>query len=86
MRVIIMAKVYFPDTAAMLVASPPHPPNTQYRVSIGTETWGGENHRVIKVHMVFDGKVADRRTPSYPVGSTDYARVAEAIRKLTNMR
>ena len=81
-----MAKVYFPDTAALVTASPPHPPNTQYRVSIGTETWGGENHRVIKVHMIFDGKLADRRTPSYPVGSTDYARVAEAIRKLTNMR
>lgn len=81
-----MAKLYFPDTAVMVVASPPHPPNTQYRVSIGTETWGGENHRVIKVHMIFDGKVADRRVPSYPVGSADYTRVAEAIRKLTNMR
>lgn len=81
-----MAKVYFPDTAAMVMASPPHPSNTQYRVSIGTETWGGENHRVIKVHMVFDGKVADRRTPSYPVGTTDCTRVAETIRKLTNMR
>ena len=81
-----MAKVYFPDTAAIVNASPPHPPNTQYRVSIGTETWGGENHRVIKVHMIFDGKVADRRTPSYPVGTTDCTRVAETIRKLINMR
>lgn len=81
-----MAKVYFPDAAIMVVASPPHPPNTQYRVSIGTETWGGTNHRVIKVHMVFEGKVADRRTPSYPIGSPDYTRVGDAIRKLTNMR
>lgn len=81
-----MAKVYFPDAAIMVMASPPHPPNTQYRVSIGTETWGGENHRVIKVQMIFDGKVADRRAPSYPVGSNDYSRVADAIRKLTNMR
>jgi hypothetical protein len=81
-----MTKVYFPDTAALVTASPPHPPNTQYRISIGTEIWGGENHRVVKVQMVFDGKIAQRRSPSYPVGTNDYARVAEAIRKLTSIR
>lgn len=81
-----MAKVYFPDAAIMVVASPPHPPNTQYRVLSALRLGGGTNHRVIKVHMVFEGKVADRRTPSYPVGSPDYTRVGEAIRKLTNMR
>lgn len=81
-----MAKVYFPEAAAMVTASPPHPPNTQYRISIGVETWDGENHRVVKVQMVYDGKIAARRSPSYPVGTNDDIRVAEVIRKLINMR
>jgi hypothetical protein len=81
-----MAKVYFPEAAAMVTASPPHPPNTQYRISIGTETWSGENHRVVKVQMVYDGKIACRRSPSYPVGTNDDIRVSEVIRKLINMR
>jgi len=86
MSVIILAKVYFPEGAAMVSASPPHPPNTQYRVSIGLETWGGENHRVVKVQMVYDGKIADRRPPSYPVGNDDYIRVAEVVRKIINKK
>jgi hypothetical protein len=77
-----MAKVFFPEKSTFVVASPPHPNNTQYRVSIGLETWGGENHRVVKVQMVYDGEVAGRRSPSYPVGSDDYARVQDAIREL----
>lgn len=80
-----MAKVYFPDKWVMVSASPPHPPNTEYRVSIGTEIWDGENHRVVKVHMVYDGKLAERRTPSFPLGTSDHARVAEAVRRISGM-
>jgi hypothetical protein len=78
-----VAKVYFPDKWTMVPASPPHPPNTEYRVSVGTETWGGENHRVIKVHMVFDGKLAERRTPSFPIGTNDHVRVSEVVRRMS---
>lgn len=86
MSVILLAKVYFPEAAAMVPASPPHPPNTQYRVSIGLETWGGEHHRVVKVQMVYDGKIADRRPPSYPAGNDDYNKVTEVIRKIINRK
>ena len=81
-----MAKVYFLEKFIMVPASPPHPPDTEYKISIGLETWGGENHRVVKVHMVFNGKVADRRTPSFPVGTSDYTMVSEAIRRLSTSR
>lgn len=81
-----MAKVFHPEYSILVPAScPPHPPNTEYKVSLGTENWGDSNHRVIKVQMVYDGKVSGRRSPSYPYGTDDYIRVHEAVKELLKM-
>lgn len=72
-----MAKTFFPhsDKIAYIEASAPHPENTQYKISIGSEVWGGENHEVVKIQMVYDGTIAGRRSPSYPLGTDDLQRV-----------
>ena len=83
-----MAKTYFPieDSVELVTASKPHPSNTHYKVSRGTEIWDGENVEVIKVQMVYNGEVAGRRSPSYPVGTDDYQRVHLAIEKIIRSR
>ncbi|MEA2110872.1 MAG: hypothetical protein U9P71_02365 [Campylobacterota bacterium] len=65
-----MAKTFFPnDKQTILVdASNPHPKNTQYKISIGLEYWGNLNHEVVKVQMVYEGKISGRKSPSYPIG------------------
>lgn len=77
-----MAKVYFPKMHIKVPASKPHPENTEYKVSIGGEDWGGNRHPVMKVQMVYDGKVAGRRSPSFPIGTDDFERVQKAWEKL----
>lgn len=78
-----MSKVFFPKEFILVKAScPPHPPNTEYKVSFGEEDWGGVFNPVFKVQMVYDGNVSGRRSPSFPKGKDDYLRVHEAIMKL----
>ncbi|MGE7613498.1 hypothetical protein [Paenibacillus sp. NPDC101420] len=78
-----MAKTFYPKMFIMVPAStPPHPPNTQYKVSIGNEIWGDKENPVIKVQMVYDGEIAGRRSPSYPLGTDDFQRVTIAVEKL----
>ncbi|EMF46290.1 hypothetical protein B481_2017 [Planococcus halocryophilus Or1] len=77
-----MAKTFFPKMFIMVPASNPHPPNTEYKVSIGEEAWGGDQHPVLKVQMVYEGEIAGRRSPSYPFGSDDFQRVMTAANKL----
>jgi hypothetical protein len=81
-----MAKTFFPhsDKDIFEPASKPHPEGTQYKISTGLETWDNGNHEVVKIQMVYNGKVAGRRSPSYPVGTDDFVRVMEAARKLQN--
>lgn len=83
-----MAQTFFPHErkTALVRASKPHPENTQYKISIGLETWGDENHEVVKVQMVYDGVVAGRRSPSYPLGTDDYDRVTTKLRQLISDR
>jgi len=74
-----MPKIYTPIDYALVKASKPHPGNTEYKISLGYEDWGGiKPEYVIKVQMVYDGTVSGRRSPSYPVGTDDYKRVTEA--------
>ncbi|MCD2451069.1 hypothetical protein GO003_011755 [Methylicorpusculum oleiharenae] len=79
-----MAKTFFPheDKVVFVEASTPHPKNTQYKISIGTEIWDGGNHEVFKIQMVYDGSVAGRRSPSYPLGTDDYKRVNTKLQDL----
>lgn len=77
-----MAQTFFPEKSIKVKASKPHDDTTEYLVSIGTEIWEGNPHKVIKVQMLYDGKTSGRRSPSYPFGTDDYLRVNEAIQKL----
>lgn len=63
-------------------SSPPHAENTVYRVSIGIEYWEQGPEEVAKVQMVYDGVVSGRRSPSFPSGTDDFARVVDAIGRL----
>ena len=83
-----MAKTFFPysNKEVFVPASRPHPDNTAYKISIGMETWGDGNHEVIKIQMVYNGDVAGRRSPSYPVGTDDFSRVMEKVEELRAFR
>ena len=76
-------KKFFPKEYTTVIASDPHPDGTAYKVSLGDEVWGGGiSHSVVKVQMMYDGKVAGRKSPSYPLGTDDYYRVNVAVRDL----
>lgn len=76
-------RTFYPRNTVIIPASAPHPKNTEYKISVGDEEWeGGVFHSVIKVQMMYDGKVAGRRSPSYPIESDDYCRVFDAIQSL----
>ncbi|UYG93207.1 hypothetical protein [Cytobacillus firmus] len=77
-----MAKTFFPKMFIMVPASAPHPKNTQYKVSIGEELWSDNRNPVIKIQMVYNGEIAGRRSPSYPLGTDDFQRVMLAVEKL----
>lgn len=79
-----MAQTFFPhtDKVAYVKASAPHPKDTEYKISIGLEAWGGEHHEVVKIQMVYDGNIAGRRSPSYPLGTDDYQRVNTKLQEL----
>lgn len=77
-----MTKVFHPQRFIMVKASSPHPDDTEYKVSLGTEFWDDYPATVIKVQMVYGGKVEGRRSPSYPLGTDDFERVNEAVQNL----
>ncbi len=83
-----MAKTFFPnDIQTVYVnASNPHPENTQYKISIGLEHWENINHEVVKIQMVYDGKVSGRKSPSYPIGTDDFQRVMIKVNELISNR
>lgn len=70
-----MSMTFFPERVSYVKACHPHPPNTQYRISVGVENWNGVFVPVYKIQMVYDGKVSGRKSPSYPVDSDDFKRV-----------
>lgn len=84
----LMAKTFFPypNKTAYVNASEPHPLKTQYKISIGYEVWGGQDHEVVKIQMVYDGEIAGRRSPSYPLGTNDYRKVNEKVEELIATR
>ena len=75
-------KVYYPIRFVDVPASPPHPPNTFYRISFGLEHWDSTHAYVFKVQMVYDGQVAGRKTPSFPMESQDLQAVNKALEKV----
>lgn len=81
-----MARTFYPRKSILVAASEPHPEGTEYKISIGDEEWSEVYHSVIKIQMVYEGRVAGRKSPSYPSDSDDYFRVNEAIQELLGKR
>lgn len=79
-----MPNAYFPhsEKIAYVKASDPHPKNTQYKISIGSEVWGGESHEVVKVQMLYGVAIAGSRSPSYPLGTDDLQRFIKKAEEL----
>lgn len=78
-----MARTFYPRITKCIPASAPHEPGTEYKISIGDEEWGdGTFQSVVKVQMVYDGKVAGRMSPSYPIHSNDWEAVQTVIDEL----
>lgn len=83
-----MAKIFHPiakmTTHVEATCGPnAHPEGTRYRVAIGNEVWDGSNPLVLKIQMVYaDTGVQGRRSPSFPLGTDDFARVQEVASKL----
>jgi len=80
-RVETKAETFFPQLTETIPASPPHPPDTNYRISIGLEQIAVEFSPVVKVEMECNGKILIQ-TPYFPLGSDDYRKVSRTIAKL----
>lgn len=77
-----MSMMYYPKLSKQILASAPHPEGTEYKISIGEEDWNGTFCTVVKVQMVYNGKISGRKSPSYPIGTDDYNKVYQAIAEL----
>lgn len=83
-----MANTFFPIVSTFVEANTGyntngenyHPENTDYKVSIGYEIEDGNSDcLVLKVQIRYDGKIAGRRSPSFPVLSSDWDDVKKAM-------
>ena len=72
---------FFPQISKTIPASRPHPPGTGYQISIGLEQWDAEFVPVVKIQMVYEGKIMDRG-PCFPLGSDDHQKVNRTIKDL----
>ena len=59
----------------------PHPPGTNYRISIGLEQIAAGFSPVVKVEMERNGKIL-KQAPYFPLDSDDYKKVSRATVKL----
>jgi len=75
------AETFFPQLTETIPASPPHPPNTYYRISLGLEQVAGGFSPVVKIQMEHNGKTLEQ-TPYFPLSSDDYKRVNSTIEEL----
>jgi len=73
-----LGDAFFPQISEMVPASPPHPPGTNYKVSIGLDQWGSSYIPAIKIQLVHNEKISNR-IPSFPLGSEDHSAVARAM-------
>jgi hypothetical protein len=61
-----MTRTFFPKKTKTIDASS-HRPGADYVVGIGNEIWGTEAVPVLKIQMAYDGNVAGRKAPSFPI-------------------
>jgi len=74
-------ETFFAQMTEIIPASPPHPPNTNYRISIGLEQVDGIFSPVVKIQMQHNGMVLEQ-APYFPLGSDDYERINSTIAEL----
>lgn len=83
-----MANTFFPVVSTFVEASTGynlsgtdyHPENTDYKVSIGYEILDGDDNCLVqKIQIRYDGKIAGRRSASFPIKSNDWKNVKEAM-------
>ena len=67
-------ETFFPELSEALPASPPHPPGTEYKISIGLEELESGFFPVVKVQMVYKEQVL-QSSPSFPLGTEDHDKV-----------
>jgi 2,4-dienoyl-CoA reductase-like NADH-dependent reductase (Old Yellow Enzyme family) len=72
---------FFPQISKTVPASSPHPPGTEYQISIGLERWEANFIPVIKIQLIYEGKMVDRE-PSFPLSSEDPQKVTKAVSEL----
>ena len=75
------AETFYPQLSEIVPASPPHPPGTGYKISIGLEDWQLNYIPVIKIQMLLNGQILER-SPSFPLGTQDHQKVSQAIAAL----
>jgi 2,4-dienoyl-CoA reductase-like NADH-dependent reductase (Old Yellow Enzyme family) len=75
------AETFFPQLSEIVPASPPHPPGTSYKVSIGLEDLQTNYIPVIKIQMLSNGQISER-IPSFPLETQDHQKVTRAIADL----
>ena len=80
-RVETKAETFFPQLTETIPASPPHPPGTNYKISIGLEQIAAGFSPVVKVEMERNGKIL-KQAPYFPLDSDDYKKVSRATVKL----
>jgi 2,4-dienoyl-CoA reductase-like NADH-dependent reductase (Old Yellow Enzyme family) len=76
-----ISQTFFPQFSKTVPASPPHPPGSGYRVSIGLEDWNNNYIPVVKIQMVHNEKVLEGSI-SFPLDSEDRQKVTQAITDL----
>jgi 2,4-dienoyl-CoA reductase-like NADH-dependent reductase (Old Yellow Enzyme family) len=74
-------ETFFPQLSETVPASPPHPPGTGYKISIGLEDWESNYIPVIKIQMLYNEKTSER-SPSFPLATQDHQKVTQAIADL----
>ena len=72
---------FFPQLSEVVPASPPHPPGTGYKISIGLEDWGSSYIPVVKIQMLLNENISERSV-SFPLGSQDHQKVMQVIAEL----
>jgi len=75
------AETFFPHVSKTVPASPKLLPDTDYQISIGLEQWESMFIPVVKIQMVYKGKIISRK-PSFPIGTEDYIKVNQTITEL----
>jgi len=76
---------FFPSAYELVPASPPYPPDTFYKVSVGLEAleaWDPNYVPVVKIEIVISGQVQENVNPSFPAHSDDIVRVSETVKQL----